>query len=318
MSEEQVEQKQEEEIAFTVVDDTAESQTTATVDSDDELDKYTKNVSKRINNLNRRNREAEERALHAERLLAQKDAENQALKAKTSELTGNVLVAEESSIQAKELQADELYKKAVSSGDADLMSKADTLKSDLSIQKEKLRIAKNRQEQQAVAPEAQAQPQAQQQIQQPRPMPSQNAQSWHEKNDWYKPVADQNGVLQGFENEESAYAYHQHTALMGEGYAEDSTEYWDELSNRVQKIFPNTGNSDKTAEKNDAKPTVQRVASTSVGSRQKTQAKKGGVTFTKSEQARLRALKPHKMSEDEWFKRVAKEKQKISQQREVS
>jgi len=316
MSEEQVEQKKEEEIAFTVVDDTAESQSTATVDSDDELDKYTKNVSKRINNLNRRNREAEDRALQAERLLAQKDAENQALKAKTSELTSNVLVAEESSILAKEQQADELYKKAVSSGDADLMSKADTLKSDLSIQKEKLRIAKTRQEQ-AVAPQAQAQPQAQQQIQQPRPMPSSNAQSWHEKNDWYKPVADQNGVLQGFENEESAYAYHQHTALMGEGYTEDSSEYWDELSNRVKKIFPDTVKSVTTAEKNDAKPTVQRVASTSVGSRQKTQAKKGGVTFTKSEQARLRALKPHKMSEDEWFKRVAKEKQKISQQREV-
>ena len=122
MSEEQVEQKQEEEIAFTVVDDTAVSQTTATVDSDDELDKYTKNVSKRINNLNKKTRQAEERALQAERLLAQKDAENQQLKAKTSQLTSNVLVAEEQSIQAKEQQADELYKKAVSSGDAVLIN----------------------------------------------------------------------------------------------------------------------------------------------------------------------------------------------------
>ena len=50
---------------------------------------------------------------------------------------------------------------------------------------------------------------------------------------------------------------------------------------------------------------------------QKTQAKKGGVTFSKSEMQRLKTLKPHNMSEDDWLKRVAKEKQKISQ-REVS
>jgi len=61
---------------------------------------------------------------------------------------------------------------------------------------------------------------------------------------------------------------------------------------------------------------VQRVASTSVGSRQKTQAKKNGVTFSKSEINRLKGLKPHNMSEQDWLQRVAKEKQKISQ-REV-
>ena len=58
---------------------------------------------------------------------------------------------------------------------------------------------------------------------------------------------------------------------------------------------------------------MQRVASASVGSRQKTQGKKNGVTFSKSEVERLRGLKPYNMSEDEWLKRVAKEKQRISQ-----
>ena len=47
-----------------------------------------------------------------------------------------------------------------------------------------------------------------------------------------------------------------------------------------------------------------------------TQAKKKGVTFSKSEVDRLRGLKPYNMSEDDWLKRVAQEKQKISQ-REV-
>jgi len=60
---------------------------------------------------------------------------------------------------------------------------------------------------------------------------------------------------------------------------------------------------------------VQRVASASVGGRQKSQTKRG-VTFTKSEIERLRGLKPHNMSEEQWLQRVAKEKQKIAQ-REV-
>jgi hypothetical protein len=57
---------------------------------------------------------------------------------------------------------------------------------------------------------------------------------------------------------------------------------------------------------------VQRVASASVGSRQKTQGKKNGVSFTKSEVETLRGIKPHGMADDVWLKSVAKEKQKIA------
>ena len=169
------EQIQEEEPQISIVDDAVE--TNSAVDSDDELDKYTKNVSKRINTLNQRNKEIEQRAIQAERLLAEKNAENQQLLNQTQHLSSNILVAEEQSINAKESQADELYKKAVVSGDADLMSKADTLKSDLSIQKEKLRVAKNRQQQ----PVQQQQQVQQQQVQQPvqqQVQPTEQAKNW--------------------------------------------------------------------------------------------------------------------------------------------
>ena len=309
MSEEQV-QQQEEEISYNVVDDASpqDDVNNSAVETEDELDRYTKNVSKRINNLNKRNREAEERALQAERLLAQKAQENEQLRKQTQELTSNVLVAEEQSIQAKEQQADELYKKAVASGDADLMSKADTLKSDLSIQKEKLRIAKNRQQQEPEVTQTTVTPEPQQQKQQQEVQPTKQALEWKDKNSWYGDPS---------RSEETQYAYFQHFNLVNEGYEADSEEYYNELNNRVYKVYPDLGGSVETAEKTDAKPTVQRVASTSVGSRQKTQAKKGGVTFSKSEMQRLKTLKPHNMSEDDWLKRVAKEKQKISQ-REVS
>jgi hypothetical protein len=84
------------------------------------------------------------------------------------------------------------------------------------------------------------------------------------------------------------------------------------LNTRVFKVYPDLGTS-KKAEENDERPAVQRVASASVGSRQKTQGKNNGVTFSKSELDRLRGLKPYNMSEEDWLKRVAKEKQKISQ-----
>ena len=61
---------------------------------------------------------------------------------------------------------------------------------------------------------------------------------------------------------------------------------------------------------------MQRVASASVGSRQKTQGNKNGVSFSKAEIERNRGLKPHGMSEDAWLKSVAKQKLLISQ-REV-
>lgn len=68
--------------------------------------------------------------------------ENSALKQHATTLQSQNLIAEEQSIEAKEQQANDIYKRAVEAGDAELMSKADSLKSDLAIQKEKLRVAK--------------------------------------------------------------------------------------------------------------------------------------------------------------------------------
>jgi hypothetical protein len=276
------------------------------VQSDDELDEYTKGVSKRVNKLTQRAKEAEQRAQYLEQVASQKDAEINALRTHSNELGNNVLLAEEQSVNAKEQQANELYKKAVESGDAELMSKADTLKSDLSIQKEKLRMAKNRRQE-----PQQAQPvqQVQQPQQQADPQPTREALDWASKNTWYGDQSKQESV------EATQFAYFTHFNLVNEGYEADSDDYYNELNKRVFKVYPSLDNNEK-ANKKDDRPSVQRVASASVGSRQKTQAKKKGVTFSKSEVDRLRGLKPYNMSEDDWLKRVAQEKQKISQ-REV-
>ena len=225
----------------------------------------------------------------------------QAIYQQVDQTQSELLAKEEENVAAKEREADDLYKRAHASGDAELMSKADTLKSDLSIQKEKVRLARQKREQQPAQTNV-AQPQYQEQ-QNNQPQPTREAQEWAKTNKWF-----------GSEAAPTQYAQFTHVNLIQEGYEPDSEEYYEELNTRVYKVYPDL-ESGKVEESED-RPAVQRVASASVGSRQKTQGNKNGVSFSKAEIERNRGLKPHGMSEDAWLKSVAKQKLLISQ-REV-
>ena len=277
-----------------------ESQVEQSASNDDELENYTKSVSKRINKLNARNRETEERAAQLEAALRQREQEVHAYYQQATNAQQSLLAKEEETVEIKEREANELYKKAHASGDADLMSKADSLKSDVALAKEKVRIARQRQEQ-ADMNTQQSQPQPQQQYYeqtQQAPQPSQKALNWLENNPWFEENAEAN-----------TYAAMVHNSLAGEGYDTESDEYYEELSNRIYKVYPDL-RSDNANQIED-RPAVQRVASASVGSRQKTQGKQNGVRFTKSEVEMAQSLKPHGMSDEQWLKKVAVQKQAI-------
>ena len=294
------ENKMETEVADIEVEVTeSETQNDAVAEpsSDDELEKYTKSVSKRINKLNARNRAAEEKAAQLAEQLAQKDQQVQQYYNAAVTYQQNLLAKEEETVQIKEREATELYKKAHASGDADLISKADSLKNEVAIQKEKVRIAKQKQNE-ANTQYQQPQQQTYQQPENQVVQPTQEALEWKANNSWF-----------GENAEATQYAQYTHMNLINEGFEPDSDEYYTELNNRVYKIYPDLVSDN--AEQIEERPAVQRVASASVGGRQKTQGKKNGVQFSKSEVARLRGLKPHGMSEDAWLKSVAKEKQRI-------
>lgn len=296
----------DDDIDVQIEDQTEEKQATS---SEDELENYTKSVSKRVNKLNDRIKQEAERAAYLEAQLLKKEQENQALKTQTVELNTNLFAKEEESLASKEREADQLYRKAVEANDAELLSKADTLKSDIAIQKEKIRLAKQRQEQQNVqrVQQPQEQPvQYQQQPQQEAVEPTQEALGWYENNKWYGDSSDPQNA------QATQFAYFTHFNLVNEGFEPDSDDYYNELNQRVYKVYPHL-QGEEPVEKNEGRPAVQRVASTSVGSRQQTQGRKNGVTFSKSEIERLKGLKPYNMSEDQWLKRVAKEKLKAQQ-----
>lgn len=318
MIENQAKQAEEDQVDIEITEDLpeTESQPEPQASSDDELERYTKQVSRRINKLNQKSREAEERAAQLERVAMQKEQELQQYRQQTVHYQQSMLQKEEESLKAKSDQVDEIYRKAVSSGDAELMSKADTLKTELAIQKEKLNAAKARQAgaQQAQAQQYQPQPEQYQQYQ-PEPQqqepvkPTDQALSWHQQNPWYGNQEDPDHAAA------TQLAYFTHFNLLNEGFEADSEDYYSELNKRVYRAYPNlqaAGEGGQDVGKQESRPSVQRVASASVGGRQKTQAKRG-VTFTKSEIERLRGLKPHNLSEEQWLQRVAKEKQKIAQ-----
>lgn len=295
----------DDDIDVQIEDQTEEKQATS---SEDELENYTKSVSKRVNKLNDRIKQEAERAAYLEALLLKKEQENQALKNQTVELNTNLFAKEEESLVSKEREADQLYRRAVEANDAELLSKADTLKSDIAIQKEKIRLAKQRQEQQNVqrVQQPQEQPVQYQQPQQQVVEPTQEALGWYENNKWYGDSSDPQNA------QATQFAYFTHFNLVNEGFEPDSDDYYNELNQRVYKVYPHL-QGEEPVEKNEGRPAVQRVASTSVGSRQQTQGRKNGVTFSKSEIERLKGLKPYNMSEDQWLKRVAKEKLKAQQ-----
>ncbi len=272
----------------------------AAASNDDELENYTKSVSKRINKLNARNKASEDRINQLEAALHQSESQRQAFMQDSYQQRQNLLREQEEKIEIKEREANDLYKRAHAAGDAELMSKADSLKNEVSIQKEKVRIAKQRQEQAVPQQQQNVQQQyVEQPQQQAQPQPTQEALDWANKNKWY-----------GSNAAATDFANFTHINLVNEGYEPDSDDYYEELNQRVYKVFSDLQSEE--AEQSEGRPAVQRVASASVGSRQKTQGKKNGVSFSKTEVERLRGLKPHGMSEDVWLKSVAKEKQRIA------
>ena len=154
-------QDAEDEVIINVTED---SDAPASVN--DELDEYTKKVSKRINKEKVKVREAEERVAQLAHIAQQKDQELNQFKNIAAQQQVTVLAKEEEALKSKEAQVDDIYQKAVASGDGELMSKATSLKNDVSIQKERLRVARNRQNQQQSAQQQAAQQAALEQLQQ--------------------------------------------------------------------------------------------------------------------------------------------------------
>ena len=113
----------------------------------EELEAYSDNVQKRINQLTAKRKQALEEADAAFNFAQQQKNENDQLKQQLSQLNQGYTSEFSNRIQSQNAQAKKLFKEAFDAGDSDKMAEANDLMSRLAIENERLRIQKIRVEQ---------------------------------------------------------------------------------------------------------------------------------------------------------------------------
>ena len=289
----------EEELVVDVVDtpiDEAEAEAVETNSGgDEELDKYTRGVSKRINKLNDKVRQAEIRASEAESKYAKLSNEYDSVKSRASVLDKSYTDEYENRVKSQRQQAEDLYRKARETNDPDLEVKSVELLNKVSLEEERVRLAKVQLETQQNATNVEQNVQNVPQQVYDKPKPDSKAVEWQEKNDWFQKDRVKTYTAMGI-----------HEDLINEGFDGTDSEYYQELDKRLLKVYPDLRNEPEGVSK-DTNSTVQRVASASSGSRQGTQGKKSGIKINSNHASVKSNLKPYGMSQQEWLKRVGKE-----------
>lgn len=267
--------------------------------SEDELDKYTRGVSKRINKLNERVRMAEERAAQAETKYYSLQGEYATVKNKASVLDKSYTDEYESRVKSQRQQAEDLYRKARETNDPDLELKSVELLNKVSLEEERVRLAKMQQQQQQFQNEQLVQQNVpyQRTSVYDKPKPDSKALAWAADNTWFQKDRVKTYTAMGI-----------HEDLQNEGYDGSSEDYYEELDKRLKTVYPDlSGQKDSKG----ANSSVQRVASASNGSRQTAQGKRSGITISPNHASVKSNLKPYGMSQQEWLKRVVKEMMKL-------
>ena len=198
---------------------------------DSELENYSDNVQKRINQLTAKRKQAIEEAEAAYTYAQQVQKQNEEMKKKLSDLDKGYINEYGSRVESQELAVKKVMKDAFDAGDMDKVAEAQSTMSQLAIDKERLRIQRARSERQAVQQEQVAQ-QPQQQVQQQPRRPDQRLTSWMEKNPWFGDNGDAIMTV-------GAKVIHEQI-VVNEGFnpSENPDEYYQEIDRRIRKEFP--------------------------------------------------------------------------------
>ena len=204
------------------------------VQDDEELDKYSKKVDKRIKKLTAARRHAEEEAAAAVQYIQKVEAQNNEYKQRLSNLDKGYMSEYEGRITTQESQAKRALTEAYEAGEYDKVADAQTAISQIAIEKERLRMQKQRSAQNQQQEQHQQQ-QAQQQ--QRAPARDDKLESWMGKNPWFGPTGD--NVMTG-----AARAIH-NVLVAEEGFDPTSDDYYSEIDRRMRREMPNKFQGDK-------------------------------------------------------------------------
>lgn len=210
-------------------DDGDETRTIARDSNDDseELENYSENVQKRINQLTAKRKQALEEADAAYAYAKSVQEQNEQMKKKLAELDQGYMSEYGSRVETQSEQAKRMLKEAYDNGDVEKMAEAQDLMARLAIEKERLRIQRTRAEQQAQ--QAQQVQQAPERQQAPRQQDlDPKLQKWMGNNNWF----GQDMVMT-----RGAQAIHEQL-VAAEGYDPRSDEYYAEIDRRMRVEFP--------------------------------------------------------------------------------
>ena len=197
----------------------------------EELEAYSDNVQKRINQLTAKRKQALEEADAAFNFAQQQKNENDQLKQQLNQLNQGYTSEFSNRIESQNAQAKKLFKEAFDAGDSDKMAEANDLMSKLAIENERLRIQKIRNEQAGAAEanekqnqKVERQPQQATQKQKLDP----KLQNWLDGNSWF---GTDMVMTRG------AQAIHEQL-VAGEGFDPTTDDYYNEVSRRMATEFP--------------------------------------------------------------------------------
>jgi len=199
----------------------------------EELEAYSDNVQKRINQLTAKRKQALEEADAAYNFAQQQKDENEQLKQQLNQLNQGYTSEFGNRIESQTAQAKKLYKEAFDAGDADKMSEASDLMAKLAIENERLRIQKARTEQAGTTRDNEKKGDVQQTPTQTRQTNQKQEldpklQKWLDNNSWF---GSDMVMTRG------AQAIHEQLVAQ-EGFDPSTDDYYIEVSKRMAGEFP--------------------------------------------------------------------------------
>jgi hypothetical protein len=199
-----------------------------TKSKEEELEDYSQSVQRRIDKLTKKMREAERREQAAIDYAKKVQEENKNLQATTMTSSRERVTSDEAQIASTEALLNTAYQQAIEQQDVTKQVEAQQKMAQLAIEKERLRLRKNKLDQQEAAKPAE-QPSVDQIVNQPQQQaqPDPRAQEWAQDNSWF-----------GTDKAMTYTAMSLHDEIINEGFDASSDEYYNEIDRRIRKEFP--------------------------------------------------------------------------------
>jgi hypothetical protein len=244
------EEKVEEEKVEASTEEKQQEKTEEDDSKDDGLDKYSKNVQRRIKKLLDRVEKTEQREQEALRFAETAKKKYEDYENKIKSLDENYLSEYETRVQSQIEQAKKSYQDALYNNDVNAQVESQRALTRLAIEEERAIASKQQREQLLKQQEGLMAEKQQPQQAQPR-QPDPKAEQWAEENKWF-----------GQDEAMTFTALAHHKKLLKEGFDPKSDDYYEEINDYMKNQFPNKFNQ-KEEVKEKAPQTVAGTSRTS-------------------------------------------------------